>query len=376
MSTNLPTNDTETASIVINNTQKTPIVTNFNGVFGDVFFVDPILNMDNSITMRGIENSTIVTFKSLQSLFVDMSPSWIASKPFVKMENPFWSESNETKTTSDLNKKILSMTMNPDNRNIILLVEKYNVVENESKASVSEKQWIEVDKDISYKLRLIPTTVSEYQEIEIVKSNGSVENYSVDETMVISKVRFCNATFQNHLILIVSNKKNEMYIANISDDAVEFTPLPIDIPFISWDFVKDTFIGLDTNGCLQIYSCSIDEIGMPNFQPFETMDLPIFTNMKNPMICFNPSTKCIAVWDAVLNGECGYFVFNGVENKWRWESLTTTPMGLFSYSKEVLYKASESDPLDTNDLWNSSIHFTYFGISTLSSQYKVFEIDG
>ncbi len=167
-----------------------------------------------------------------------------------------------------------------------------------------------------------------------------------------------------------------MYIANISDDAVEFTPLPIDIPFISWDFVKDTFIGLDTNGCLQIYSCSIDEIGMPNFQPFETMDLPIFTNMKNPMICFNPSTKCIAVWDAVLNGECGYFVFNGVENKWRWESLTTTPMGLFSYSKEVLYKASESDPLDTNDLWNSSIHFTYFGISTLSSQYKVFEIDG
>lgn len=376
MSTNPPTNDTETASIVINNTQKTPITTNFNGVFGDVFFVDPILNMDNSITMRGIENSTIVTFKSLQSLFVDMSPSWIASKPFVKMENPFWSESNETKTTSDLNKKILSMTMNPDNRNIILLVEKYNVVENESKASVSEKQWIEVDKDISYKMKLIPTTVSEYQEIEIVKSNGSVENYSVDETMVISKVRFCNATFQNHLILIVSNKKNEMYIASISDDAVEFTPLPIDIPFISWDFVKDTFIGLDTNGCLHIYSCSIDEVGMPNFQPFETMDLPIFTNMKNPMICFNPSTKCIAVWDAVLNGECGYFVFNGVENKWRWESLTTTPMGLFTYSKEVLYKASESDPLDTNDLWNSSIHFTYFGISTLSSQYKVFEIDG
>jgi hypothetical protein len=101
---------------------------------------------------------------------------------------------------------------------------------------------------------------------------------------------------------------------------------------------------------------------------------PIGKNMKKPTIQYNPSTKCIVLWESEINGKSAYAIYNEDLLAVEWKSLKVTPMSLFMYSDAVLNQAPLKEDLSGYDLWSASDHFKYIGVRNSGSQLEVFRI--
>jgi hypothetical protein len=336
------------------------------GMISDLFFNDSVITKNRCIVMLGIDNKSVKTYTKTSVVYEKEKSTYginleIPNIPlggylestyssFYQAPNPSWIPFNEH------NRQIQSMTMNPFSRDIFLLTEKTDLP--------------------AYDAYLLPKKeLITYQVIEVVIHDLVEKSFTIKTDYSLSKIRYCHSDSTNAEFLVAADETGKFYFSEILDNGCSFNPLVNDYPiFQSWDISCNVLVGLDMDNMIHLYTSDIDDKGNLTFNGKANFINPIGKNMKKPAIQYNPSTKCIVLWESEINGKSAYAIYNEDLLALEWKSLKVTPMSLFMYSDAVLNQAPLKEDLSGYDLWSATDHFKYIGVRNSGSQLEVFRI--
>ena len=355
-------------------------------VLCDLFFANPVLTSSGDITMMGTKNKTIATYVSRDKSFLKwinertieahFSPSnndrEIANPPFseanseyvkyYQTNNPTWVPTGTFLVTSD--RRILGMTQNTRNLDIYLLTEKKERLEDDFSV-VSE------DDSASYSIKLYPSNYV----IELVRQGAIVEEHAVNKNLKLDHIQYCRIPDSKKEFILASDEKGQFHFANGLELQNGFIPLFTTLPKLrTWDLAGTTLLGLDEESVLHLYTVEFDETNGVTLEEKSEFSTPCEKPMVDPVIQFNPVTQCIVLWDAVLNGESYYIVYNGEMSVHRWYTLKVAPMNVIMISPNAIQQVAEGYPSQTKEYWNKKESFYYLGIPDHQSELKMYKI--
>jgi hypothetical protein len=334
----------------------------------DLFFTDPVITSNHSVTMIGVDQKTIssyplrtdfsdsIKFKN-GTFYVDemISNMQQSSNPPIsnmgesyefcyQVANPSWVPKGICPVftiTLHEGRRILSMCQNPLNLDIYLLVEK----------------------------------TGNLQFIEIVRGDSVVSSISVDGPIHFTTIRYQSSSIDQHIYLLATNAKGQLSSIDIANNSSVCTSYPQELPpFLAWDAAADVFIGYDNvQNQFHVYTTAIQNDQLV-LNEIHTMQNELGDSFEKPIIQYNPSTHCFAIWEPFLSGKAGYAVSDESLKNWKWKRLQVTPMNLFMFSTKVAQKIANGEESTDLTLWNSSEHFYYVGVKDGQSQLNLYKV--
>ncbi len=337
-------------------------------VLMDLFFTDPVITSDHSVTMIGVDQKTISSYplridfsnplkfkKGTYYLDEMLSTRQLSSNPPISsngesyefcypVANPSWVPQGIPpigSATLHEGRRILSMCQNSANLDIYLLIEK---------------------KD-------------NLQCIEIVRGDSIVSSIFLDTPTHYTKIRYYDSTIDQHIYLIATNAEGQLSCIDIANNSSVCTSYPQELPpFLTWDVAADVFIGYDNvQNQFHVYKMAMQNEQLV-LNEIHTMQNELGDSFKKPIIQYNPSTHCFAIWEPFLSGKAGYAVSDESLKNWEWKRLQVTPMNLFMFSTTAAEKITNSEESTDLALWNSSEHFYYVGIKDGQSQLNLYKV--
>jgi hypothetical protein len=211
--------------------------------------------------------------------------------------------------------------------------------------------------------------------IEIVRGDSIVSSIFLDAPTHYTKIRYYNSTIDQHIYLIATNAEGQLSSIDIANNSSVCTSYPQELPpFLTWDVAADVFIGYNNvQNQFHVYRMAMQNEQLV-LNEIHTMQNELGDSFKRPIIQYNPSTHCFAIWEPFLSGKAGYAVSDESLKNWEWKSLQVTPMNLFMFSTTAAEKIANSEESTDFALWNSSEHFCYVGIKDGQSQLNLYKV--
>jgi hypothetical protein len=337
-------------------------------VLMDLFFTDPVITSDQSVAMIGVDQKTISSYPlridfsnplkfENGTYYLDemFSTRQLSSNPPISnmgesygfcypVANPSWVPQGIPPigtVTKHEGRRILSMCQNPLNLDIYLLIEKEDNL----------------------------------QFIEIVRGDSVVSSIFLDAPTHYTKIRYYDSSIDQHIYLLATNAEGQLSSIDITNNSSVCMPYPQELPpFLTWDAAGDVFIGYNSiQNQFHIYTTAIQNEQLV-LNEIHTMQNELGDSLERPIIQYNPSTHCFAIWEPFLSGKAGYAVSDESLKNWKWKRLQVTPMNLFMFSTKVAQKIANGEEGTDLELWNSSEHFYYIGVKEGQSQLNLYKV--
>ncbi len=375
----------------------------------DFFFSDAVVTATGAVVTLGLNNQTVTTYanyyavheqsKKLHQFIHPITNEtfyvldiWKFEK-YIPASNPSWVPSKNSET-----RIIQSMCMNCQNFDIYLLTEKSEPLCLEEAdirfvdhQGLDNTTSLDPDKDstthmedseeensievIYVKRRFQPVSIKSSQTvIEVVRGDDILKEYSIEDDKYFTTIKYCHEPNTNKEYLLALDAYRNFYSAEITEDALKFDPIQTSFPsFHSWELSGDTLLLMDTTNTLHFYTAAFTGDTL-SFQEKETLKVPFDVKMRNPVLQYNPISKGIVLWDAIVNGQTYVATFHDEESAWKWKQLKVTPMSLFMFSDELLQKGNDTSPDEETPFWSSKDHAYYYGVPPHQSRMNLYRI--